>query len=108
LHGTKGSFIKTKSDVQETMLLAGHQPSEADWGVEPEAERGLLHTEKDGVVLRETVPSENGNYLDYYEGIYNAIRNGAVPPVTAEEGLAVIAIIEAAFKSVEQKGVVAL
>jgi predicted dehydrogenase len=107
LHGRKGSFIKTKSDVQETALLAGQWPSESSWGLEPETERGLLHTEQEGAILRQTLPSERGNYLDYYEGIYSAIRNGAEPPVTGEEGVAVVRIIEAAFESAGKKRLIA-
>jgi len=36
LHGMKGSFIKTKSDVQETQLQKEISPSAPDWGSEPE------------------------------------------------------------------------
>src|SRR5207237_5734514 len=32
LHGTKGSFIKSRADVQEAALLAGSSPTGADWG----------------------------------------------------------------------------
>ncbi len=106
LHGTKGSFIKLKSDVQETALQVGGKPDEADWGKETEAEKGLLHTEKNGAIIKESVPSENGNYLEYYDGIYNAIQKGATAPVTAEEALYVIRIIEAAFISNTEKRVV--
>ncbi|HYC29502.1 MAG TPA: Gfo/Idh/MocA family oxidoreductase, partial [Chitinophagaceae bacterium] len=47
LHGSKGSFIKPKTDVQEALLQAGKTPGTPDWGLEPDSERGLLHTEKD-------------------------------------------------------------
>ena len=57
LHGTKGSFIKTKSDVQETALQAGVIPGTETWGAEPESERGFLHTEKNGSVIREHIAS---------------------------------------------------
>lgn len=108
LHGTKGSFIKVKSDVQEEALLAGHLPSEASWGTEPESNRGLLHTQKEGQIIREKIPSERGNYLEYYEGIYEALSGGMPLPVSAAEGLAVIRIIRAAFKSHETQCVVSL
>ena len=107
-HGTKGSFIKPKTDVQETMLQAGKVPGGSDWGVEPENEKGLLHTEKDGKIIKEYVPSLQGNYGEYYEGIFNAIRKNAGVPVSAEDGLKVIQIIEAAFKSSKEKCVIHL
>ena len=99
LHGTKGSFIKVKTDVQETMLQAGNIPGGKDWGKEPESEKGLLHTEIDGKIVKEYITSEQGNYGDYYKGIYDAIRNNQPVPVSAEEGENVIKIIQTAFES---------
>jgi predicted dehydrogenase len=99
LHGLKGSFIKPKTDVQETMLKEGAIPGQEDWGTEPETEKGLLHTEMDGKVVREFIQSEQGNYNEYYNAIYESIRNNKPLPVTAEEGTDVIKIIVAAFES---------
>lgn len=108
LHGTKGSFIKAKTDVQETALQNGHLPGGEDWGTEPENERGFLHTEKNGEVIKKYIPSEKGNYGDYYAAVYKTIRENASVPVTAQEGLAVIKIITAAQKSSEEKKVISL
>jgi predicted dehydrogenase len=108
LHGKKGSFIKAKTDVQEVDLQAGKIPNTADWGKEPENEKGLLHTEKDGKIIKEYLPSPQGNYMQYYNGIYNALRNYQPLPVTAEEGLNVIRIITAARESSRQKKVIEL
>ena len=105
LHGFNGSFIKAKTNVQEEALQAGAVPGSADWGTEPESEKGLLHTEKNGEVIREYIKSEQGNYADYYNGIYDAIVNDKPVPVSAEDGLNVIKIIEKAFESNEQKKV---
>lgn len=108
LHGTKGSFIKHKTDVQETDLQANKKPGGDDWGAEPAAQQGLLHTEKDGRVIKEQIPSLRGNYGEYYEGIFNALRHGAASPVSAEDGLKVIQVIEAAIKSNQEKRVIQL
>lgn len=99
VHGYKGSFIKPRTDNQETRLQAGELPNQPDWGIEPEAERGLLHTEVDGKVIREKIPSDTGNYMDYYEGVFQAIRKNAPVPVSAEDAVNVIRIIESAFES---------
>lgn len=99
LHGLKGSFIKAKTDVQETMLQQGVIPGGKDWGTEPETEKGLLHTEINGKVTREYISSFQGNYNDYYNGIYESIRNHQPVPVTPEEGMEVVQIIETAFES---------
>ena len=98
-HGTKGSFIKSKADVQEKELMEGKKPSLANWGAEPKKEEGLLHTEKNGEIIREKVPSLKGNYMEYYDGIYEAIRNKKTVPVSGNEGLDVIKVIEAALQS---------
>ena len=97
LHGTKGSFIKHRTDVQETLLQSGKTPGTEDWGMEPESERGLIHAERDGKFVKEHVPSLRGNYLDFYEGVYQCIRNNKPNPVPPEDGLNVIRIIEAAM-----------
>ena len=57
IHGLKGSFHKSRTDVQETALLANQKPNLPNWGVEPIEERGYLHTEKDGNIIREKVPT---------------------------------------------------
>ena len=108
LHGSKGSFIKAKTDVQETMLQAGKTPGGEDWGIEPDSEKGFLHTEKDGKLIKEYVPSLKGNYGDYYEGIYQALRHDKPVPVTAEDGLEVVRVIEAAHESNKLRKVISL
>lgn len=108
LHGTKGSFIKSKADVQEAALQAGKIPGTQNWGAELDKEKGLLHTEKDGKIIREHVPTLEGDYMAYYEGIYQALRNNKSVPVSATDGLNVIKVIEAAIQSNKEKRVVEL
>ena len=107
-HGTKGSFIKPKTDVQETDLQAHKKPGGDDWGIEPDSQKGFLHTEADGKVIKGYVDSMQGNYGDYYDGIYDAIRNNKEVPVNAEDGMKVIKLIEAAYKSHKEKRVIGL
>lgn len=108
VHGKKGSFIKHKTDVQETDLQAGKIPGADDWGKEPESQKGLLHTERDGKIIREYFPSLQGNYGEYYNGMYNAIAENGEVPVAAEEAMEVIRIIEAALLSNKEKRVIEL
>lgn len=79
--------------------MEGKKPSSANWGTEPKEEEGLLHTEKNGEIIREKVTSLKGNYMEYYDGIYEAIRNNKSVPVSGNEGMNVIKVIEAALKS---------
>lgn len=108
LFGRRGSFLKSRADVQEAQLLAGKKPDLVAWGAEPDSEQGLLHTEKDGKLIREKIPSLHGNYYHYYNGIYEALRNDAPVPVTADDGIHVMQVIEAARESHEQRKVVDL
>ena len=108
LHGSQGSFIKAKTDVQETDLQAGKIPCGPDWGKEPDSERGLLHIDRKGEDVKEYLVSLQGNYGDYFEGVYEAIRMGKPAPVSAEDGLGVVRVITAAFKSSEEQKVIRL
>ena len=108
LHGRKGSFIKTKADTQETMLQQGLMPGAPGWGIEGIHEWGLLHTERDGKVVREYLPSPKGDYLEYYDGIYAALTGKGANPVPATEALNVIKIIEKAFESSNARKVISL
>jgi len=104
VHGHLGSFIKHRADPQEAALQAGVKPGQTGWGKEPDGFDGLLVTEEDKVEIRKTVPAETGNYGLYYTGIANALLRHTAVPVTAEDAIRVIRLIEAAFASgTEQK-----
>jgi scyllo-inositol 2-dehydrogenase (NADP+) len=106
LHGTGGSFIKTRADRQEADLQNGLLPNGEGWGIEPKEEQGCLHTAKDN--LRRRIPTARGNYLEYYSRLSAAIQTGAHPPVTAGEGIRIIQLIEAAFQSHQERRVITL
>jgi predicted dehydrogenase len=99
VHGTKGSFLKSRADVQEALLLQSAKPDITNWGAEPESEQGLLHTEKDGVIIRETIPTLKGNYYEFYNKLYEALTHDKPMPVTVDDGILVMRIIDAAFAS---------
>ncbi len=106
VHGSKGSFLKNRTDVQETDLVAGKIPNTTDWGTEHPSEQGLLHCEIAGGFIREKVPSLQGNYYDYYDLVHKAITENKPMPVTAEDGVNVMRIIESAIQSCNEKKVV--
>jgi scyllo-inositol 2-dehydrogenase (NADP+) len=103
VHGKKGSFLKPRGDVQEPSLLKGIKPDTEGYGIEPKELEGILHTEKDGTEIRERVPAQPGNYMDYYEQVYLSISQNKPEPVTAADGVNVMKVIEAAIKSSEMQ-----
>jgi predicted dehydrogenase len=56
----------------------------------------------------ERIPSEQGRYHDYYEAFAKALREGGPPPVSAEEAIATIAVLDAARVSAAEARVVSI
>jgi scyllo-inositol 2-dehydrogenase (NADP+) len=108
IHGKKGSFLKSRGDVQEDELKLGKKPNLSSWGKEAPGNEGFLHTEIDDKIIKEEVPTLQGNYYDFFDGVYQSIINDSNEPVTAQEGLLVMQIIEAAIESNAKGKVVAL
>lgn len=108
IHGKKGSFLKAQGDVQEDDLKLGKKPNLNTWGTEPIEKEGLLHTEIDGKIIRGKIPTLQGNYFDFFDGMYEAIVNDKEEPVTGQEGVRVMQIIEAAIQSSAERKVLNL
>lgn len=100
--GSKGAYVKHGIDPQEEALLAGGIPGSPGWGEEPETSWGKVGA-GDDVHPQRSVP---GNYLKFYEGVAAAIRDGAPPPVTTEQGVAMMEILDAARLSARESRVV--
>ena len=108
VYGTKGSFIKNRSDIQETEHIAGKKPNSENWGAEAEADYGTLYTDHNGLITSQVIPSLAGNYGIFYEKMADAILNNAPLPTTAQEGKNIIRILEAARNSAFNKRVVGI
>lgn len=108
IHGKKGSFLKSRGDVQEDELKIGMKPNFTTWGTEAEGKEGLLHTEIEGKIIKEKVPTLQGNYYDFFDAVYQSLVNDAPEPVSALDGVRVMRIIEAATQSNELKKVINL
>ncbi|OES46699.1 oxidoreductase [Domibacillus iocasae] len=99
VHGTLGTFMKKGEDPQEDELLEGKRPDGADWGMDPLHQYGTLYTSSGS----EKVVTLPGDYRHYYQDIYECIRHGKPCPVTGEDGVKTIRIIEAARASSREK-----
>jgi predicted dehydrogenase len=100
--GTAAAYTKWGLDVQEAALRAGVRPGGADWGGEPAEAWGSLGTEGD----LQRVPTERGDYGEFYAEFLRAIRTGAPTPVDPDDAIATIQIIEAARESSRQRTIV--
>ncbi len=92
LHGTQAGFVKYGVDPQETVLIAGGRADVPDFGIEPPASYGRI-VHGDGTSA--PVPSERGEWRQFYVRMAEAILTGAPLPVPAEDardGLRLIAL----------------
>ena len=102
MFGTRGCFLKTRADVQEAQLDGGMMPDDPAYGVEPEEEAGLLYTDDTDRTGERRVGSPRGDYMQFFHGLYRAIARDEDLPVSANDGVRVMRIIEAAFRSAQE------
>lgn len=96
VHGTKGSYVKFGTDPQEHLLrYEKATPSCSVWCTEQESEWGILNTESG----RAPYPSVAGNYMRFYDNIYDVIRKGKPTEITHTEMMDDIRILDAIFES---------
>ncbi|MDW6094342.1 oxidoreductase [Vibrio rhizosphaerae] len=91
--GTQAKYIKMGLDPQEERLKAGItalRPAETVIIAE-----GSLYTEE----YLELIPTVQGGYEHYFVQLADSIRQGTPPPVTAEDALNAIRLIELAMES---------
>jgi len=99
LHGTQGSFIKYGLDPQEQALKEGKIPGNTSWGYEPKEFWGKLNTNVGSLHFEGAVETDLGNYLGYYDNIYDVIRDGKQLVVKPEGSRDGIRVIEACMES---------
>lgn len=100
VHGALGSFIKGGLDPQEDFLKSGARPPLPDWGEDPLP--ATLSLWSDGVCRTRALACVAGNYPAYYCAVRDAIRGVGPNPVTAEEAVGVIGLLELGLQSAQQ------
>ncbi len=85
--GSLGTFIKEAVDMQEAQLnIENMLPTDPAYGFEPKGSEGKLVTAGiDGKKTIEYIPSKKGGYQHLFESIYHTIRDNALYPVTEEQ-----------------------
>jgi predicted dehydrogenase len=101
VHGTQGSYLKHGLDVQEDQLRAGVVPGTDGWGVDTRA--GELVQEREGRLVAAVAHAEVGDYRRYYAGMRDAIQLGHPVPVTPQQALDVMRLIELGMRSSEAR-----
>ena len=103
LHGKLGSFIKTRSDRQEADLDAGRKPQGDSWGQEGPNDFGVIQVDGGNP---ERVPSEKGNFMAFYENVFQTLRGSESPAVGVQAGINSMRVIDAAIESSRGKKVI--
>jgi predicted dehydrogenase len=103
-YGEAGSYVSSGTDVQAQAIFAGLRPADdlAGWGFEKPEFWGTLRT----AAGPERIASEQGRYHDFYEAFAKAVRDGGPPPVTAEEAIRTLVVLDAARLSGAENRVV--
>lgn len=110
IFGDKGCFLQQRSDDQENQLVAGAIPEYGnEWTSPLDSEDGILNIFNENSETERTLTSsEPGNYMNYYQNIYEHIVFGYYLPSPAEEVVQNMKIIEAVLESSRQGKVIDL
>ncbi len=104
LLGDEGAYVKQGVDPQEERMTAGMLPIGPGWGAEEKDQWGTLvcdgELSYDGKY--ESLP---GNYMAFYDNLYNVLLGDASLAVKPEESRDVIRLIELAIRSDKERKV---
>ncbi|SUX44709.1 Gfo/Idh/MocA family oxidoreductase [Chryseobacterium indoltheticum] len=110
IHGDKGSFLQERTDNQENELAAGTIPAYGKEWMEPlkESDGILTYLNENSETKRVLTSSEFGNYMNYYQQIYEHIVFGYALPSLGNEVVQNMKIIEAALESSKKGKIIEL
>jgi predicted dehydrogenase len=105
--GERGAFVSYGLDQQEAQLRAGVSPRDDAFGIRDTAAVGgaALH---DGTGTAVEIALERGRWTSYYPAVRDAIAGGAPLPVTIDDAIGVLDLLEAARDSAARGTVVAV
>ncbi|WP_027387916.1 Gfo/Idh/MocA family oxidoreductase [Chryseobacterium gregarium] len=110
VYGDNGSFLQERTDNQENELVSGNVPAYGqDWTLPLATADGILNFLNDRKETeRILISSEPGNYMNYYQQIYEFVVFGYVLPSPAEEIIKNMKIIDAALESAKNGKIINL
>lgn len=96
LHGSQGSFRKNHADVQENQLQGGMNPDDPGYGIEDPNDAGRLTIiSPAGERTTSSLASKKGNYMLFFEAVYQHLINNSPFSISEEEILTQLHILEA-------------
>lgn len=110
IHGDRGTFLQERTDNQENELVSGAIPVYGkEWAQPLKEPDGIVNfLNEKGETERMETSSEAGNYMDYYQQIYEHIVFGYPLPSLGKEVILNMKIIDASLESSEEKKLVVL
>jgi scyllo-inositol 2-dehydrogenase (NADP+) len=95
LHGSRGSFVKYRTDVQEKQLVAGMRPDHPEYGLEETGSEGILSTvSADGQVNRQKISLKQTSYMGLFDAVYRSIRFNDTYSITEEQVIQQLNLLE--------------
>ncbi|MDD7885466.1 Gfo/Idh/MocA family oxidoreductase [Flavivirga sp. 57AJ16] len=95
IHGTRGSYQKIRTNVQENQLLSGLNLEDPLFGVEASKDKGVLTViNENDENIQEKLSATTSSYLQVLEDVYQTIRYGKPYPVTEAQIIQQLEILE--------------
>jgi scyllo-inositol 2-dehydrogenase (NADP+) len=105
VQGTAAALLVSGLDPQEAALRSGARPDNvARWGEPEEWERGRLVAGQQSV----PVPPVPGDWPRFYELLRDALLSGAPPPVSPQDAVEALRVLEAAGRASRDQSLVTL
>lgn len=95
-HGSEGSLLKFRSDVQEAQLILGKSPLDPHFAIETEHHFATLTARHAALIenIEVKVPSPDCSYMNFFNALADSILHQKPFPITQEEILTQISILE--------------
>lgn len=95
IHGTKGTYVKQRVNIQEEHLLAGGLMTDKNYGIESKETAGELTIAINETERKTTkIFAEPATYMHVFEDVYQTLVNGKEYPITEIQLIKQIEILE--------------
>ncbi|MGI4022053.1 MAG: Gfo/Idh/MocA family oxidoreductase [Janthinobacterium lividum] len=96
INGTRGTFIKQRADVQESQLDKNISPLDLSYGLEEAGMEGELTyiNPENGQMETTLIPAVKGDFMAIFDAVHQTIRERKPFPITEQDVLTQLSIIE--------------